>query len=304
LSAGIAGKFGATGAEASPDDAGERRQASRQGQTLLDVVGRFADLDKTDVGAFWNCVTGTEVDVGMFESVDQIQQRVESAYFTKQKRYPEILTKECVPRLAAARLKSAALRREMAGVLKPPFEKYLAALPRMQQGIVSYAAKLAKRGAVKDVDVRIQEVGAAFTTEPTPESIAFVKFMACAIPDLDQKPDIETVLEFMANTCKTDSVSFMTRVRAACGALVQNVNKNAKPSRTFAANAEKFYEEDQRQLLAWEWCGKQARKRKNLLDLETFLTAAGDYLEARGEVVGAAREAARVSGAPPSQATK
>ena len=42
----------------------------------------------------------------------------------------------------------------------------------------------------------------------------------------------------------------MTRVRAECGALVQKVDKDAKPSpsKTFKANAKKFYEEDQRQL--------------------------------------------------------
>src|SRR5262249_47738859 len=140
-------------------------------------------------------------------------------------------------------------------------------------------------------------VGAAFTTEPTAESVTFEKFMVCAIPDLDKKEDIQALLEFMADTCKKDPVSFMTRVRTECGALVQKVNKAAKPSKTFKANAEKFYEEDQRQLQAWEWCGKKSRKGKKVLDLEAFLTAAGDYIEARGEVVKTAREeAARITG--------
>ena len=82
---------------------------------------------------------------------------------------------------------------------------------------------------------------------------------------------------------------------------MQNVDKDAKPapSKTFKANAKKFYEEQQRQLQAWEWCGKKSRKGKKVLDLEAFLTAAGDYIEARGEVVKTAREeAARITGQP------
>ena len=97
--------------------------------------------------------------------------------------------------------------------------------------------------------------------------------MVCAIPDLDKKKDIQGVLEFLAETCKKDPVPFMTKVRADCGNLVQNVDKDAKPapSKTFKANVKKFYEEQQRQLQAWEWCGKKSRKRKKVLDLEAKL---------------------------------
>ena len=83
-------------------------------------------------------------------------------------------------------------------------------------------------------------------------------------------------------------------------ALVQNVkDTKAEPSKTFKVNAKKFFEEDQRQLQAWDYCAKRSRKGKKVLDLEAFLTAAGDYIEARGEVVKTAREeAARITGQP------
>ena len=129
----------------------------------------------------------------------------------------------------------------------------------------------------------------------------------CAIPDLDKKKDIQGVLEFLAETCKKDPVAFMTKVRADCGNLVQGLDKDAKPapSKTFKANVKKFWEEQQRQLQAWEWCGKKSRKGKKVLDLEAFLTAASDYIEARGEVVKTAREeAARLTGQPLPQEKK
>jgi hypothetical protein len=277
------------------------RKKKAAAQQILDSGGRFAERDKMDMGQFWTCVFGTDTDVGMFKDVNQIQMQVENAYFSQQKTYSEHLTTECVPKLEGARGSLGGLVAEMPDVLKPPLEKYMAALPKMQEGLESYAEKLKSRVTVKDVDGSIQEVGAAFSTDVTPESVAFEKFMVCAIPDLDKKKDIQAVLEFLADICKKDPVPFMTKVRADCGALVQKVDKDAKPapSKTFKANTKKFYEEQQRQLQAWEWCGKKSRKGKKVMDLEPFLLAAGEYIEARGEIGRTAREEkARILGEP------
>jgi len=113
--------------------------------------------------------------------------------------------------------------------------------------------------------------------------------------------DVQAILEFIAKDCKKDPVPFMTRIRSECGNLVQNIDKDAKPapSKTFKVNAKKFYEEDQRQLRAWSDCGRWSRKGKKVLDLEPFLLAAGDYIEARGEIGRTAREEkARIMGEP------
>jgi len=276
-------------------DAGKKKAA----QAILDAGGRFAERDKADMGPFWNCVMSSEVDVGMFNSGDQIQQRIESAFFTQQKTYPDHLTTECVPKLEGARSAISGLATDFPAELKPPLDKYIESLPKMQTGLETYAEKLKLRGGVKDVDQSIQEVGGAFAADVTPESVAFEKFMVCAIPDLDKKKDIQGVLEYLADVCKKDPVPFMTKVRTDCGPLVQNVDKNAKPapSKTFKVNAKKFVDEDQRQLQAWEYCAKRSRKGKKQLDLEAFLTAASDYMEARGELVKTAKEtAARITG--------
>ena len=206
------------------------RKKNEAAQKILDAGGRFAERDKMDMGAFWTCVMGTDTDVGMFQNVDQIQQRVESAYFTQQKTYSEHLTTECVPKLEGAKGSLSGMVTEMPDALRPPLDKYVAAIPKMQEGLESYAEKLKSRGATKDVDGSIQEVGGAFTTDPTVESVAFEKFMVCAIPGLDKMKDIQGVLEFLAETCKKDPVPFMTKVRADGGALVQNIDKDAKPA--------------------------------------------------------------------------
>jgi len=279
----------------------QQKDKATAAQAVLDAAGRFAERDKVEMGAFWNCTFGTEVDVGMLSSAQQIQQRVESAYFTQQKTFSEHLTTECVPKIERARSALGALVADMPAELKPSIEKYVGALPRMQTGIEVYAEKIKGRGAVKDVDQSIQEVGGAFSPDATAESVAFEKFLVCAIPDLDKKKDIQGVLEFLASTCKDGALEFMTRVREQCGPLVVNVDKDAKatPSKTFKANTKKLYEEDQRQLQAWDYCARRSRKGKKQLDLEDFLTAAGDYMESRAALVQTAKEtSARILGQP------
>ena len=171
----------------------------------------------------------------------------------------------------------------------------------MQAGLESYAEKLKSRGAVKDVDGSIQEVGGAFTADVTPESVAFEKFLVCAIPDLDKKKDIQGVLEFLADICKKDPVAVHDQgahgLRPARAERQQG--READPVEDVQGQHQEVREEEQRQLQAWEYCGKRSRKGKKALDLEAFLIAASDYMEARGELVQDRQgEAARITGQP------
>ena len=278
------------------------------GQRILDAGGRFVDKDHTEMGPFWSCVFGTDIDVGMLSSAQQIQQKVESAYFTQQKTYSEHLTTECIPKLERARGSIGALVADTPPELKPPLEKYVAALPRMQTGLEVYADKIKSRGAVKDVDGSIQEVGAAFTPDVTPQSVAFEKFLVCAIPDLAKKKDTQEVLQYLFETCKKgDPVAFMTRVREECGPLVTNVDANAKPapSKTFKATLKKLADAPERLGDAFADCAKWSRKGKKALDLEDFLNAAGDYMESRADLAQTAKELnAKILGQPLPAAKK
>jgi hypothetical protein len=280
----------------------QQKDKTTAAQNVLDAAGRFAEKDKTEMGGFWSCAFGSDIDVGMLNSAQQIQQKIEGAYFTQQKTFSEHLTTECVPKLERARATMGALVAEMTPELKPSLEKYVGALPRMQTGLEVYAEKIKSRGAVKDVDGSIQEMGAAFTPDPTPQSVAFEKFLVCAIPDLGKKKDTQEVLQYLFETCKKgDPVAFIGRVREQCGPLVTNVDANAKPvpSKTFKATLKKLADAPERLGDAFADCAKWSRKGKKALDLEDFLAAAGDYMEARGELVQTAREtAAKIEGKP------
>jgi hypothetical protein len=286
----------------------QQKDKATAAQGMLDAAGRFAERDKNEMGGFWSCVFGSDIDVGMLSSATQIQQKIEQAYFTQQKTFSEHLSTECVPKMERARATMGSLVAEMPAELKPSLEKYVAALPRMQTGIEVYAEKIKGRGATKDVDQSMQEVGGAFTADVTPESVAFEKFLVCAIPGLDKKKDTQEVLQYLFETCKKgDPVAFMTRVREQCGSLVQNVDKEAKPvpSKTFKATVKRLSDAPERLADALGDCAKWSRKGKKVLDLEDFLTASGDYMEARGELVQTAREtAAKIEGKPMPAAKK
>jgi hypothetical protein len=260
-------------------------------QAKLDFFEKWAALDKGETGLFFNCVMASEIDMNLISTADQVQQRVESAYFTQQKTFSEHLSTDCVPKIERARQAFGSLK-DVPEEFAPALTKYQGVLPRLQSGIEDYAEKIKSRQGVKDVDQLIQEMGNAWQAGggPTPEAVAFEKFLHCAIPGLAKMKDTQAMLEFMADTCfKKDPVAFMDRVRKDCGPLLQSPKGNT-PSKTWKLSQQKFLEQDARQLQAWESCGKRSRKGKKAEDLADFLQAVGGYMEARSGVVKAAHE--------------
>src|SRR5260221_11630118 len=100
----------------------QQREKALAAQGVLDAAGRFAERDKTEMGAFWSCAFGSDVDVGMLNSASQIQSKIESAYFTQQKTFSEHLTTECEPKMERARSAMGALGADMPPELKPALE--------------------------------------------------------------------------------------------------------------------------------------------------------------------------------------
>jgi len=279
----------------------KERNRKAAAQEKLRTFETWAEMEKRETGSFWNCVMASEVDVGMFTKAEQFQQRIESAYFTQQKTFADYLTTECVPKIERARQAFGGLR-DAPAELAGPIEKYREALPKLQSGMEDYAEKIQKRGSVKDADQLIQETGNAWhsTPDPTPEAVAFEKFLYCAVPGLAKMKDSQVLLEFLADQCfKKDPVAFMDKVRADCGNLLNVADKEAKVNPksipTWKTTHKLFFEEDARQLQAWESCGKRSRKGKKKEDLENFLLAVNDYMAARAGVASAARDIAQAA---------
>ena len=165
-------------------------------------------------------------------------------------------------------------------------------MPELQKGVEVYADRIKNRGVTKSLDQLIQEAGGAWHAEmsPTAQTIAFEKFLHCAVPGLAGMKDTQQMLEYLADACyKKDPVKFMDRVRADCGPLLESPEAKATPAKTYKLTQKKFYEEDARQLQAWESCGRRANKGKKVDDLGEFLTALGNYMKARFEVKKAAQ---------------
>jgi zinc-ribbon domain len=267
--------------------------AQRKGdaQAKLDFAGRWVELEKREMGLVWSCVMASEVDIGMFSNANQIQQKIEDAYRTQQKTFSEHLLTECVPKMERARQAFGSLTGPPAE-FKAPLESYLATLPELQKGIEVYADRIKNRGVTKSLDQLIQEAGSAWHSEasPTAQTIAFERFMHCAVPGLASMKDAQQMLEYLADACyKKDPVQFMDRVRSSCGPLLESPDAKATPSKTYKLSQKRFYEEDARQLQAWDSCGRRANKGKKVEDLGELLTALGNYMKARFEVKKAAQ---------------
>jgi hypothetical protein len=266
-------------------------QQKKVRQEKLDFFERWAELEKRETGSFFNCAMASEIDMNLVQNASQIQMKIEGAYATQQKTFSDYLLTDCVPKIERARQAFGALK-DTPAEYGPALDKYRDVLPKLQAGIEEYAEKIKNRKEVKDTDQLIQEHGGAWhsSTAPSPEGIAYEKFMHCAVPGLAKMKDAQEMLEFLADTCfKKDPVAFMDRARKECGPILTNVDPKAKPSGTWALSMKRFYEEEARQLRAWEDCGRKSRKGKKAEDLATFLLAVGDYMQARTDVVKTAR---------------
>ena len=80
----------------------QQKDKAGAAQAILDAAGRFAEKDKTEMGAFWSCAFGSDIDVGMLSSAHQIQQKIESAYFPQPTTVSDHLPGECGPKLERA----------------------------------------------------------------------------------------------------------------------------------------------------------------------------------------------------------
>jgi len=267
-------------------------QQKERRQKVLDDFERWAELDKRETGSFFTCAMASETDMNVISTAAQVQARIETAYLSQQKTFSEHLLGECVPKIERARQEFGA-RKETQPELAGAIDKYRATLPLLQSGIEEYAQALKNRQTGKGIDQLVQDYGNAWHTgiKPTPESVAFEKFIHCSVPGLAAMKDVQAMLEALAAACKKDAAVFWDRAVKTCGALLTELDPKATPSKTWTLSMKRFFESDARQLEAWAYCAKRGRKGKKVEDLAGFLAGVAEYMEARTEVVKAARQA-------------
>jgi hypothetical protein len=262
-----------------------------QVQAKLDFFEKWAQLDKRETASLFHCVMASEIDISQVANAEQIRQKIEAAYRTQQKTFADYLLIDCVPKLERARQAIGGLADAPAEFLQAA-QKYTGVFPKLQDGLEDYAQKLKGRETRKGFGTLVQEAGTEWhnASRPTPQAVAFEKFMHCAIPGLASMKDAQQLLEFLADACyKKDPAAFRDKVKSECGPLLEDPDPKAKPSSTWALSLKRFYETEARQMQAWESCSTRADKNTKAGDLQSFLTAVGEYTEARSAMVKAAR---------------
>lgn len=258
----------------------------------LSWVEAWVAKDTQEVGGLWNCITQSNTPMEAFSNANQVQAKVEAAAMVQPKTFSEHVRVECVPNGERAVAAFAAMP-DPPAELASAFTAYKSALPALTSGIAAYADRLDQRLAGADLETRIQSTGSAWhdSESPNAESIAFERFLQCAVPGIAQLKDVQALLQALATECyKKDAAAFWQNVEAKCGALVTNVDPLAKPSSTYKASMKKFYESDQRMMTAWADCARRGKKGGREGDLSPFLQAFGAYMEARSQVARAAKK--------------
>lgn len=268
----------------------DRMKKAALGQRLQ-WLDAWAEKDKAEVGGLWNCLTQSNMPLDSFATAAQVQAKVEQAASVQPKTFAEHLRVECGPigdRVISAFGGSDAVPAEF----RPGFDAYKASLPKLKDGIATFAERLDALVEGGDLSSRVQTAGLAWHSSeaPTVESVAFEKFLQCAVPGIAKIKDAQGLLQTLAEECyKKDAAAFMQGVQDKCGSLVMKPELTIKPSATYKTSMKKFYEPEQRMMKAWEDCVRKGRKGGRDNNLAQFLHAFSEYMEARVQIARAAK---------------
>jgi hypothetical protein len=224
------------------------------------------------VGSFWNCLFGREVAVADLENGQQARRLGEAAYSRDKQAYPRQLVELCLPRLQKAR---GSLE---AAPATPALARYRAQLTAVEEAVRLYAQRLAVRQATKELDDGIVAHAGAWYADATdaPRSVAYQRFLTCAVPELDRLPDDPALYRHLADRCfAADPLPFMRRIRAACAPLLHEARP---PAAGYARTRRKFRGAGTVQVSSWESCSDIARAEERLGDGVELVRAADAYL--------------------------
>ena len=221
----------------------------------------FQAFEKDDLGKFWLCALGPNVDGTSLNDPSQITMKVDQQFASDYKAYPVKVQDDCVKAAKDAKEKvsSMAALPAYSGAL----EGYGKSITDMADALAEWGKTAPAQIQAKMVSRNLEEYSTAWHSfaggAPAPEVAAFDQFLHCAVPDVDTKyKDDIALATFIFESCKQPT--YPEKLQEECGKLL--TDKTGTVTKGFKAAVQKFAGEDPADQKAFSSCLRKSRKGK------------------------------------------
>lgn len=221
----------------------------------------FQAFEKDDLGKFWACALGPNVDGTQLNDPSQITMKVDQQFASDYKAYPAKVQDDCVKAAKDAKEKVASMAALPA--YSTAIEGYAKSITDMADALSDWGKSAPAQIQAKMVSRNLEDYSTAWHSfaggVPAPEVIAFDQFLHCAVPDVDTKyKDDIALATFIFESCKKPE--YVEKLQEECGK--QLTDKAAAPTKGFKAAVQKFGGEDPADQKAFSACLRKSRKGK------------------------------------------
>jgi hypothetical protein len=239
---------------------------------------KFAALEKDDVGKFWACILGPNVDVGMFPDNLALSQKITSQFGVDAKNYPTKVREECTPKAIDAKHKVEKL--DAPDDYKEQLGKYASGLQQLAAAFDAWTLVAPAQVAEMEQGKKVGTFGAAWhgfeSGKPGNDVLAYDSFYRCAVPGIEKMKDGQAVVEFLFKSCKEEK--YVTHLNGDCAKMILS-DTPPQPPKDFKTVMGKLQADD-RELSAFDDCMRKGRKGKRRDDLADVGRAWVDFMEA------------------------
>jgi len=199
----------------------------------------FIAVDEKEYRAFWKCVTRNQGRAAnVMQDNLELYRSLESAYNKAPQQYPDFVLNTCMPRIKAfpERMKEI----KSVAALEPELGKYIATVDVVAKAAETYANSLDAIHKQSKIDGKVAELGNSFhgDEKASAPTHAYDHFLRCAIPDYDNKADLQGIIEYLASIRK-DPVVPVAKWRKDCIPLLTQT-EGVKPHANYKAMEKKL----------------------------------------------------------------
>jgi hypothetical protein len=255
-------------------------QTRKKREMHANVMKQFADVEKDEVtGKFLACLFGNNTDPAQIPNNLALAQRVETAFMTDPKNFPNKVREDCTPKAIDARHKAEAITAP--AEYDAAFKKYEQSLTDLAAAFDEWAKLAPSHLEERMMGKKVQDDGTAWHAfaggKPAADVIAYDRFLHCAIPGVDKMKDGQAIVEFLFKECKDQK--YLDRLAGECGKEVTAEGVPQAPSAGFKTAVGKFAADD-RELQAFNHCLHKGRSAKRSDDSEGIGKAWVGYMQA------------------------